>query len=275
MVVLGSEPEPDTHQRFPKRRSPEGSSRPTKTRGTLWTPWGERRLRSPPTLSREDFLRAPLRCGPVPRAFDRDYYDRFYRDPSTRVADVSHYERLGRFVGSYAALLDVEIRSILDLGCGLGQWRSVAETHFDGAAFEGVEVSAYLCEELGWTQGSADTFRGEPRDLVVCQGVLQYLNARAATRAIRNIARHATELAYVEVLTAEDWERHCDQSKTDGDVYLRPAAWYRTRLHACFEPLGGGLFLPHDSDVVLYELERPCPSGTTPTSKAHASQAPG
>ena len=61
---------------------------------------------------------------------------------------------------------------------------------------------------------------------------------------------------FLEALTAEDWENNCDRSVTDGDVYLRPAAWYREQVTAHFTNCGGGVFLSPDSPAVLYELEK-------------------
>lgn len=189
------------------------------------------------------------------RKFDRAYYDRFYRDPRTRVASREGFRRLGRFVAAYLAHLEVEVDSVLDLGCGLGHWREVAAERFPDAEYTGVEVSEYLCRELGWERGSVVDWDGEAADLVVCHGVLQYLGARDCKRAIANLARLAEGALYLEVLTEEDWDRNVDQAVTDGDVFLRPAAWYRRELGRRFVACGGGLFLPADTPAVLFELE--------------------
>lgn len=193
---------------------------------------------------------------PATRKFDRAYYERFYRDPATRVASAEGFLRLGRFVAGYLDYLEVEVGSVLDLGCGVGHWREVARECFPGAAYTGVEVSPYLCREYGWERGSVADWDGEPADLVVCHGVLQYLNARDARRAIRNMATLTEGALYLEVLTREDWDENVDQSVTDGDVYLRRADWYRREIAKLFYACGGGLFVPKDSSVVLFELER-------------------
>ncbi len=189
--------------------------------------------------------------------FDRLYYDRYYRDPERRVAEEEGTARLVSFVASYLKHLEIPPDTALDLGCGLGLWRSGLEAHFPGIAYQGVEVSEHLCDELGWALGSVATWDGDEADLVVCHGVLQYLPTREARRAIENLARLTSGALYLEVLTQEDWADNCDQDRTDGDVHLRKASWYRRELQGRFVALGGGLFLPADSDVVLYELERP------------------
>jgi hypothetical protein len=99
--------------------------------------------------------------------------------------------------------------------------------------------------------------KGEGKaDLVICQGVLQYLDAREARRAVGNLARLTGGALYLEVLTRNDWEENCNQSITDGDVYLRDAAWYRRELSRSFIGCGGGVFVHRKADVVLYDMER-------------------
>ncbi len=193
---------------------------------------------------------------PSARKFDRAYYDRFYRDPRTRVGTRRAFARLGRFVGAYLRHLEIEVSTVLDLGCGVGHWREAARRAFPRATYTGVEVSAYLCREYGWERGSVVDWAGDPADLVVCHGVLQYLDARDARRALRNLARLTEGALYLEVLTREDWDENVDRRVTDGEVFLRPAEFYRRELRKHFVACGGGLFVPRDSGTVLFELEK-------------------
>ena len=189
-------------------------------------------------------------------AFDRAYYQRHYRDRRTRVGGPGDITRLGDFVATYLQYLEQPVATVIDFGCGLGYWRRVVRRHFPGARYIGVEVSPYLCLRYGWARGSVvDWTIGEPADLVICHGVLQYLDAAQARRAIRNLARNCRGALFLEALTREDWARNCDRERTDGDVYLRPAAWYRRELRPRFRPIGGGIFLRPESPAVLYELE--------------------
>ena len=192
----------------------------------------------------------------VETKFGRAYYERHYHSEATRVADEESVGKLADFVCAYVRYLELEVETVLDLGCGLGRWKGFVEEHFPGCRYTGVEVSAYLCEERGWEQGSVvDYVPEEPADFVICQGVLQYLDDAAAERAIENLARVTGGALYLEALTRRDWEEACSQALTDGDVFLRKGAWYRERLARHITTCGGGLFVPHDADVVLYELE--------------------
>ncbi len=190
-------------------------------------------------------------------AFDKAYYDRFYRHKGTRVTTQSAMTKLGRFMCSYLKHMDQPVRNVLDAGCGIGLWQPVIKRHFPRATYTGIEFSRYLCREHGWEHGSVvDYTAAEPYDLVICFGVLQYLSAADCKRAIANLGRLCRGALFLEVLTAEDWEQNCDRSVTDGDVNLRPADWYRRELSKHFTNAGGGVFLSRRSAVVLYELEK-------------------
>jgi SAM-dependent methyltransferase len=188
--------------------------------------------------------------------FDRAYYERHYRLRLTRVSGPADIARLGSFVAAYLRYLEQPVRTVLDLGCGIGAWRRIVRQHFPHARYTGVEVSAYLCRTYGWSRGSVvDWHAGESADFVICHGVLQYLDAAAARRAIGNLARNCRGALFLEALTREDWANNCDREHTDGNVYLRPAAWYRRELRPYFRSAGGGVFLRPESPAVLYELE--------------------
>lgn len=188
--------------------------------------------------------------------FDKAYYDRFYRDPDTRVASRASTGRLAAFVAHYLKHMALPVRRILDLGCGLGLWKAPMRKHFPGASYQGVEISDYLCSKHGWRKGSVvDYESSRPYDLVICQGVLQYLTSADARRAIRNLASLSRGAIYLEALTKADWRENCDQNATDGGVHLRSGSWYRRELSGYFRNCGGGLFLSHDACATLFELE--------------------
>ena len=189
--------------------------------------------------------------------FDAAYYQRFYRNARTRVVDRGSIRRLAAFVVGYVRHLGLPLRSVLDVGCGIGLWRDALRELAPRVTYQGVEASEYLCARFGWTPGSAvDWNDGREFDLVVCQGVLQYLPGPAARRAIANLATLTRGALYVEALTRRDWEVNADRARTDGDVFLRSARWYRTALRQHFVPLGGGLQLSRRAEVVLFELEQ-------------------
>jgi SAM-dependent methyltransferase len=196
------------------------------------------------------------RARPARTTFDESYYRRFYVDPWTRAQDPRDVRRLAAFVFAYLDYLRIPVRRALDLGCGLGRWRDALAARHPRATYTGVEASAYLCEKYGWERASIADYRGRGRfDLVICQGVLQYLDDADVHRAIANMARLCRGALYFEVTTRGDLQRYADPARTDTDIHVRSAGWYRRALAPHFRSAGGGVFLPLDSEVVLYELQ--------------------
>jgi len=197
-----------------------------------------------------------------PQRFDKTYYERHYRDPRTRVGSARATALLADHVAAALKHHGVAVRRILDAGCGLGFWRDPLARAFPRARYVGLEYSEHLCAELGWIHGSiADPdlkslIGAEPFDLVVCQGVLQYLDDRAAAGALANLAKSCRGALYLEALTQLDWRENADQGRTDGAVHLRSGTWYRRRLVREFASIGSGIFVKRDAHVVLWELER-------------------
>ncbi|MGR9089109.1 MAG: class I SAM-dependent methyltransferase [Gammaproteobacteria bacterium] len=187
--------------------------------------------------------------------FDEAYYERYYIKRATRVAEPVYFANVARLIEAYCGLLEIDVRSVLDLGCGIGSLKKPLAKSFPKADYTGVDISPYVCAKYGWELAAVDDYRGDAADLVVCHDVVQYLPPGAAKAAIRNLAEHCNEVLFFSVLTREDWEGKCDKSRTDSDVYLRDASWYRSKLSRHFRNLGGGLYLSRSSEIAVYALE--------------------
>ena len=187
--------------------------------------------------------------------FDASYYRRFYS--STPVHSRKKVEDLAVAVHAMCAWWDVPVRSFLDVGAGLGYWRDWYARVHPRVTRLSVDISAHACDKYGHERHDISQWR--PRqtfDLVVCHGVLQYLTAAQAERAIDNLAAATRHVLYLEVPTTDDLAHSVDTKSTDLDVHARSGAWYRKRLLAHFDQAGAGLWVKRDGDVVLYELER-------------------
>ncbi|HQR25031.1 MAG TPA: class I SAM-dependent methyltransferase [Steroidobacteraceae bacterium] len=189
--------------------------------------------------------------------FGPEFYRRHYVDPRTRVVTRAEMARRAELVAAFVRHAELDVRSILDVGCGLGLMRHHLQRRFPRARYVGLEASPYLCEKFGWECGSAATYDpGRTFDLVVCYDVLQYLTSREAAAAIRNLARLCSGILHFGVLTREDWELYCDQRSTDRNVHMRPGNWYRRRLAPAFINAGSGMFVRRGAPVHLWELDK-------------------
>ncbi len=189
--------------------------------------------------------------------FDEAYYQRFYFDKKTSVVDPQHVERLGTFVCSYLQYLRVPVRRVLDVGCGIGLWKDVIARHFPAASYHGVELSEYLCGRFGWERGSVVDYRNTAAfDLVICQGVLPYLEPADLKRALDNLGHLCRGALYLEAVAREDWDHGIlDEDLTDPALFRHRAALYRRGLEPHFTALGGGLWLSQQAEVPLFALE--------------------
>jgi SAM-dependent methyltransferase len=192
----------------------------------------------------------------TPTQFDAAYFKRFYFDRQTKVVTREEMRARAELIAAILRQAQHPIRSILDAGCGIGMFKPAFARVLRHARYVGLEASEYLCRRFGWMQGSIVDFDpAEPFDLVVCYDVLQYLDDRAAVRAMVNLGRLSRVALYFSALTIEDWRRNCDRSRTDRAVNMRPAAWYRSRLQRKFYHLGLGVWIRKTETTIRWALE--------------------
>lgn len=194
---------------------------------------------------------------PARQLFDQKYYQRFYYNVKSRVADQKAVNLITDYLSSFIKYASIPVRSILDVGCGTGMWRKALKQRIPKATYEGIEISEYLCQRYGWKNASIVDFVSQRKyDLVICSGVLPYLSHRAARAAIDNLGRLCRSALYLQAATREDWDSVCNRRLSDPQMYLRRADWYRRQLEPHFIQVGGGLWLPRNSPTLLYALER-------------------
>lgn len=184
-------------------------------------------------------------------------YGRYYFDTKTAVADARHIERLGAFVCAYLGYLQLPVRRVLDIGCGVGQWQAIIAKHFPQASYQGVEFSEYLCERCGWERASVVDYRSKkPFDLVICQGVLACLSPMDLKQALRDLGTLSRGALYMEAVAIEDCERGVvDEDRTDPGLFRHKAALYRQGLAPHFNQLGGGLWFSRKAEVPVFAME--------------------
>jgi trans-aconitate methyltransferase len=192
----------------------------------------------------------------IAQTFDAGYYKRFYLRAATRAMSQPETERRAAVVASIVAQLELPVKRLLDMGCGLGWFKQPLLKVFPKASYTGVEYSEYLCKEYGWQQGSVVDYQGKGEfDLIVCCDVLQYLDDKAATLAIDNLARLCRGALYLHIPTKHDWQTLMDPSGTDSKVHVRKGSWYQKRLRKHFNHIGNGVLIKRDVEVLQWELQ--------------------
>ena len=149
-----------------------------------------------------------------------------------------------------------EVERVLDVGAGIGLWKEWFAEHMPEAHYQSIDVSDYACKRYGHKKRDISSWKSRSKfDLLVCQGVLPYLDDAQCAKAIANMGAMCRGFLYVEAVTSRDLRDVCDRGKTDVSVRARPASFYKRLLARHFEPLGCGLLHVKGGDKVFYDLE--------------------
>lgn len=122
------------------------------------------------------------------------------------------------------------VRSVLDVGCGEGQWRAVLRAHRPALHYDGVDPSEYAVQRygrkrrlmLGGIEDLDDLPLRPSYDLVVSCGMLNYLPPDVLKGGLQQVARRTGGMAYLELFVRED----TFEGDTDWPA-PKPARWYR------------------------------------------------
>ncbi len=192
----------------------------------------------------------------MPRqTFDAAFFKRFYS--TSPVHSRTKVNTLASSVHSMCQWWEVPVRSVLDVGAGLGYWRDWYASHHPKVKRLSVDISEHACEKYNHEcHDIATWFPSRQFDLVVCHSVLQYLDDKQAASAIKNLARATRNVLYLEVPTSADLRNAVDKKTTDLNIYARTGEWYRKRLSRNFVQAGAGLWVARSSGTTLYELEK-------------------
>jgi SAM-dependent methyltransferase len=165
------------------------------------------------------------------KSYDRDYFERWYRDPDDRVSTRDSLDRKARMaIAVTEFLIGRRLRTILDVGCGEAPWFPIVRRLRPNASYIGIDSSDYVLERFGsdrnirrGTLGDLGKMRlRRDVDLIVCADVLQYVDTPELERGLRAIRRLLGGVAYIEAFTTED-RMEGDRA----DWHERTAAQYR------------------------------------------------
>ena len=161
--------------------------------------------------------------------YDKAYFDKWYRQPEHRVSTPAKTVRkalLALAVAEY--YLERPIRSVLDVGCGEGQWQPVLNKLRPRLRYTGVDPSPYAFHRFGKRrnilQGSLGNLPDldDSYDLIVCSDSLYYIPDGELVMGLQILASRLAGIAFLEAYPHEAGLR----GDTSG-MHPRSAAFYR------------------------------------------------
>lgn len=165
------------------------------------------------------------------KRYDRDYFDRWYRNPRHAVKSPLVLERKVRMVVAVAEYyLGRPIESVLDVGAGEGAWLAPLRALRPRVRYLGLDSSGYAVSRYGTARNLrlvkfADLEHQRfdaPVDLLVCSDVLHYVPTLELTRGVSGFEYLCGGVAFLELFCRGD------EFVGDHDGYVaRPASFYR------------------------------------------------
>jgi SAM-dependent methyltransferase len=193
--------------------------------------------------------------------YDRGYFDKWYRHPRHRVKSRQDMARQLSFIlAATEYVLDRPVRSVLDVGCGEGNWSTVLRRLRPRASYVGVDGSEYAIKRYGrrrnlrhGTVGTIGSIGLEgPFDLILCLGVLNYVADDELRRGLRQLRALSGGVAYLEIFTRSD-----DASGDFRQKLAKWPSWYRATIRgAGFVALGLHCYLPRGLEYHAAALEK-------------------
>lgn len=192
--------------------------------------------------------------------YDRAYFDRWYRDSATRVKSGASIRRKAALALSVAEYyLERPVRTVLDVGCGEGNWLPALKSLRPRIRYTGVDASTYAVGRFAKRRnirlGSFATLEGiglaDDYDLIVCSDTLFYLPLEELKIGLASLANRTTGVAFLELYTEQD--SLLGDFPKEG---LQLAHYYRRLLKAHgFLPVGSHCYLGPELHGAAMEME--------------------
>ncbi len=194
------------------------------------------------------------------KRYDEAYFTRWYGRRGSVIGDdlIAQRARLALAAAEY--VLEREVRSVLDVGCGEGRWRAPLRRARPGLEYQGVDGSEYAVRRFGrrrnirlGTLGTVGRLGLErPYDLVVCADVLHYTPTAEVRHGLAALRRLAGGVLWLDAFTAEDdfvgdregWQRRSERT------------WRRIFADAGLVSCGLNCWVPRRLEGRLSALER-------------------
>ena len=197
----------------------------------------------------------------IPRphaAYDRGYFDKWYRHPKHRVSTVAKTTRKALVALAVAEYyLERPVRTVLDVGCGEGQWQPVLKKLRPRLRYTGVDPSPYAVGRFGKRRnilmGSFGNLPelGDCYDLIVCSDSLYYIPDDELIMGLHILAPRLAGIAFLEAYPHE-----AGLTGDTSGMHPRSAAFYRKIFrNADLRPCGSHCYVGPALRDSVTELE--------------------
>lgn len=199
------------------------------------------------------------------KTYDRNYFDKWYRDPNHAVGSPAELRRkVAMVVAQTEYYLGRPLRNVLDVGCGEASWRAPLRKLRPAVDYRGLDASHYVVARYGHSRnvglasfGQLEHLRFDRRfDLVVCTDVLHYLKPAEIRAGLQGIGEMLEGLAFLEVFTSRD-----DVAGDRQGFVSRAPSWYLREFgRVGLLPCGSHCYLGPRLNQHVAALERACHS---------------
>lgn len=162
-------------------------------------------------------------------SYDKAYFDKWYRHPGHRVvtpAKTARKASLALAVAEY--YLERPVRSVLDVGCGEGQWQPVLKKLRPRLHYTGIDPSPYAIRRFGKRRnlvlgslGNLPDLR-DSYDLIICSDSLYYIPDDELIMGLHSLAPRLAGVAFLEAYPGS-----AGLTGDTSGMHPRSAAFYR------------------------------------------------
>lgn len=153
------------------------------------------------------------RMNPAAIRYNRRYFDKWYRDPVHRVSTAAVTTRKAAVAVTVAEyFMERPVRTVLDVGCGEGQWRAALRRLRPDLHYTGVDPSRYAVGRFGRSRNLLLGGLGDlpgldllPKyDLIVCSDVLYYVPRAELVRGFSGLVDRLGGVAFLEAYGSDE-----------------------------------------------------------------------
>lgn len=174
--------------------------------------------------------------------YDRRYFDKWYRDPRHRVNTPTEFRRkVAMVLGVAEYYLQRPVRTVLDVGCGEGNWQVELSRLRSKISYLGIDPSHYAVKRYGKRRnlrlGTFGDLTSQPLadsyDLILCSNTLYYVEGGQLEAGFHELIPRLAGIAFIEAYASDE-----DLEGDTKAMHPRTAAFYRKlfrrhRLRSC------------------------------------------